>query len=344
MSKVETSGTVHFTVEGEFITDIARSLWNLEGQPERALRILKTLMLGKEPMSDADCISIVTGKAKLTGDSDAGIAIEADGTYEGKTLEQLVVKLKDERDEAIDEREDLAQLASGDTMIVPSHTGAREIPRRKARRTGLSESIGRGLVDGYAFDDAPEEVVEQVRVGLDAGRPKPTKKQRIYRRKDEFGSTLGTKPGRAAKSAKEAERIVEMSEEEKRKREDEEEKQREKEWEEKRQRAKADLVASDTITTDTGWLSPTGQFYPCGYSQHGHVAWALGFCDHPQMHGVKPPGWIRMGMNGSLGQYIHEDHDSPDPPTKVQKDLVRAFCNERSIDEPWWLKDDDAEK
>ncbi len=339
MSKVE---TVHFSVQGEFITDTARRLWAEEGEQERALRILRCM----QSITEQQILDVLEGRSQLVGwsDSPEGIQLKSD-KHKGVTLEEQFKKLKEERDEARDDLDDVVQLSNGDTIMVPSHDGAREVPRRKARPFMGSEKAG-FLEDGYEFDDQPKDIKSKrsTRTG------NPPKKQRIYRKMKDGGGISRPKLKRFESSMEGIARMADPGDtnkgflpaETEREREEREEKEREEKEEAYRAKVKAELVIEDRITGNTGWVSPEGKFYPCGYSQHARVAWALGFCDHPQMHGVKPPGWIRMGMNGSLGQYIHEDHDSPDPPTKVQKDLVRAFCKERGISKPWWLENADA--
>ena len=327
MSKLA-SGTVHFTVEGEFITDTARRLWAEEDEPERAMRILRCM----QGITEAQILDVLEGRSKLTGTSDEGIQLEPD-KHNGKTLEQLLQKIRDERDEARDERDDIVQIANGNVIMVPSHDGAREVPCRKAQLFMGSGEAG-FLKDGYEFDDQPADVPERpTRTG------KPTKKQRIYRKmKDSF--VPRPKQDGINERAKQLKKTSDLMLQREKEREEEEEKT----WEEKRQLAKARLEPVDHITTNTGWLSPDGKFYPCGYSMHAQVIWALGFTDNPNAHSAHPTGWVRLGENGINGVYIHNDSDGP-PPTEVQKELVRTFCKEQGIDEPWWLrKDDDAEK
>ncbi|TAL42462.1 MAG: hypothetical protein EPN91_08765 [Salinibacterium sp.] len=290
MSKVETSGTVHFSVQGEFITDTARRLWAEEGEQERALRILRCM----QGITEQQILDVLEGRSQLVGwsDSPEGIQLKSD-KHKGVTLEEQFKKLKGER---------------------------------------------------YEFDDQPKDIKSKrsTRTG------NPPKKQRIYRKMKDSGGISRPKLKRFESSMEGIARMADPGDtnkgflpaETEREREEREEKEREEKEEEARQYAKANLVVSDTITGDTGWLSPEGKFYPCGYSEHARVIWALGLCGHPQMHGAHPAGWVRLGMNGSE-PYVHDAHDSPDPPTKAQKDLISAFCKKRKIKLPWWLEENE---
>lgn len=303
--------TVHFTVDGDFITDTARRLWAEEDEPEKALRILRCM----HGITEGQILDVLEGRSKLVGDSDSGIKLEPD-THTGKTAEQLFAKMRAERDEARDERADFAQMASGETVIVPSHDGAREIPRRKARPF-MDTGAGR-LHEDYEFDDRAEE--------LPKGKNKQPKKLHIYRSlRDRFRAS-----DTAAAVAKRGITETGETEEEKAARE-------ERAWEAAREAAKKALTPTETITSTTGWLSPEGLFYPVLYGEHGKVAWALGLAEHPQDHGCKPPGWVRLGVNLER-QYFFEDDTVK--PTDAQRAAVRAYCTEKSIELPWWLRDE----
>lgn len=142
MSKSE---IVHFSITGEFITKQARDFWNLEGEHERAMELLGCL----DGITEGQCLDVLEGRAKLTGDSGVGIDLAADNAENCKTLKQVLGRLKEERDEARDEAQDFVQMAIGDTVSLASPTGLRRVPRRKT--TEISGK--RTLRDGYEFDD-----------------------------------------------------------------------------------------------------------------------------------------------------------------------------------------------
>jgi len=73
------SEKICFVVEGEFITNISRTLWADEFEMTKAMNILNCL----EGMTEEIAIRILTGKAKLVGDSTIGVTLEPDN--QGKT-------------------------------------------------------------------------------------------------------------------------------------------------------------------------------------------------------------------------------------------------------------------
>lgn len=93
-------------------------------------------------------------------------------------------------------------------------------------------------------------------------------------------------------------------------------------------------AAQPTITSDTGWLSPDGKFYPCNYAQHAHVAWALGLTDNAFNHSIQPDGWVRLGVTDDR-QYFFGEHALFN---ETQNALIRAYCTERKIELPFWLE------
>jgi hypothetical protein len=276
----------HFVITGEFITQQARAFWNAEDEPERALNLLKCM----HGITDAQCLEILEGRKKLIGDSNTGVDL-VDDNANGRSFIQILIKLRNERDEASDERADLIQMINGDTVGVASPTGRREIPHRKS--TKKHSMLGRitTVADGHEFDD------------LATGDNKPF---RIWRQSEYIGpSGIDL-------------RDVELDDD---------------------TEPTAPKSASPTpeikITNDTGWLSPEGKFYPCRYAQHAHVAWLLGLTGNQANHGVDPAGWVRLGVIDNR-QYFFGEHSMFNA---VQNDLIRAYCTEKQIELPYWLKE-----
>lgn len=282
---------VHFVVEGDFITDTARRLWNEEDEPEKAMRLLKCM----NGITEAQCLEILAGKKKLIGDSSTGVTMVPDKAR-GKTLTEVVKKLKTERDEARDETQDLTELAFGDTVVIGSSTGARRIPRRKAKIGGLSEAMALQLQDGYEFDD------QMNRPSAAGKKPFRTWQQ------------MGESPYRDARLRQEAEHLAE----------------------EKEEKRAAAPEPTKTISTNSGWVSPEGLFYPASYGRHAFVAWTLNLTDNPQNHGVDPDGWVRVSENGDTVQFFGEHRIF----SEIQKKLIRAYCKKTKIKVPYWMEEE----
>lgn len=317
-----TAHVAHFVVTGEFLTETARRLWAEEDEPERALRILECLRDGKDGISEADCLAVLEGRMKLVGDSSRGIELKPD-RVRGKKARDVIAKLKAERDEARDERADLQQLVIGDeaTEVLASPTGLRRVPARKTEQRTIKGSRRTVLKEDYEFDDVladPE---------TPAVRGRGTKPLRVWQQV----SPMPTGSRGRVKEAQPEEATAEGDE-------DREARERREEAEE-RERARKALPVADRITGDTGWLSPDGKFYGCGYSQHARTAWALGLTDNPQNHWASPAGWIRLTTNGPEQLFFPDDADAFTP---VQRDVIQAYCQELKIELPWWLRKEES--
>lgn len=71
MGEPQRQKTLHFSIQGELITRIARESLYQSNDLDRALRILKAATMTDIPMSDGDhlmmCLNILEGRAKITG-------------------------------------------------------------------------------------------------------------------------------------------------------------------------------------------------------------------------------------------------------------------------------------
>lgn len=294
-----------FVVTGEFITQQARAFWNDEGEPEKAMSLMECL----HGISQDQIMDVLEGRSKLVGDSSSGVDLVPDGTYQGKTFRQVVGALRAQRDEAEDEREDIAQMTARDVVLVASPTGRRLIPRRKAQRTYSTLYTLMTLCDGYEFDDL-----------MDTAKP-GTKRQRVWEQLDPVNPTpqmldvLDTVE--RVRGSADPIPVVEVEDEE--------------------ERRPPPPEPESTITGGTGWLSPEGKFYPCGYAQHARTAWSLGLTNNPYNHGVEVDGWVRLGVMADDRQYFFGDHKTFNDTVKR---MVRVYCQENSIELPFWLSDD----
>lgn len=296
------SETVHFVVTGEFITEKARDFWNDEDDPERALTLLESV----RGLSESQRLDVIEGRSKLIGDSSKGIQIVPD-QKKGKVLKEIVKKLKAERDEARDERDDLVQMAIGDTVGFGSPTGLRQVPRRKTEQRTYSGTRQATLGD-YEFDD----VLADPETPVVAGRG--TKPLRIWTQSEPSGYFRRLSEGGGDPEDDEPE------EEEKR---------------------PAPPPAEDKIRRNDsegaqGWVSPEGKFYPCGYAQHALTAWKLGLTDNPQNHSIEISGWARLGVTGGE-QYFFGEHVLFGEKVRA---TIKAYCLEQKIELPYWLREE----
>lgn len=130
-----------FTVHGEDLTRLARDIWNFENKPLAALNILRSL----DGITDAQCLDILGGKMKLTGDSSSGINIEPDNASGQKTLDTILGDFQKNVKQLEEYLLDATEMAIGDTVGVGSSQGLIQVPRnqtelRQGRRTLKKES------------------------------------------------------------------------------------------------------------------------------------------------------------------------------------------------------------
>ena len=103
------------------------------------------------------------------------------------------------------------------------------------------------------------------------------------------------------------------------------------------------------ITTDTGWLSPTGRWYSCGCQEHEWMAREILEAAEPGIwrgrdrvcfgdpeRELERLGWIKLaGRNGPFsGRH---------PPTPRQNRALLEWCTGKGqgrTELPWWLEPD----
>lgn len=122
---------MHFTVTGEFLTNISRTLWADEGEPEKALHILQAAF---PEMPQSAMFDVLTGKQRLVGDSNAGILLEPDDALASEhgnnlSLESVLKRFRNRADKG----EDWMQMATRQTELVSSPKGLVEVPRRRTK-------------------------------------------------------------------------------------------------------------------------------------------------------------------------------------------------------------------
>lgn len=265
---------VHFVVQGDFITETSRRLWNDEGEPEKALDILLSL----DGITYDQCLDVLEGRSKLIGDSSNGIDI-VDDDAKGKSLKEILKTLKKERDIAIDERLDAFQLLADDSAIGASPTGRRKVPRRKTRKN-VGSVIGTVFKEGYEFDD------------IDSGED--VQKLSIWQQVDDIDIS-------SARRSR-----AELPEPE----------------------PQPPPIPDDKITSNTGWLTPEGKFYACRYGQHREIADLVGFDTDDKRY-------VRCAWHMDQQWFFCES----DALTQTQRELIKNFCSEKNVEEPYWMQD-----
>jgi hypothetical protein len=327
MTPKTTVTQAHFSIDGEWLTDTARSLYAHEDAPEKAIRLLVTGLIG---MTEEQALSILEGRFKLVGSSDdeGGVSMVPDKPKEKlPSAAEVIKKLKEERDEARDDLADMTEIASGDTIGLGSPTGMRVVARRKTQ--SLPYGGGRTLKDGLEWHDAGELVkkpgAKPVRVYVEASDPEVAVKQR---RRMARHAAAKLDPEKAADLDKEL-----------------------RQYRPSRpppvpERPSPPPPPADSITGPHGWLSPEGKFYACGYAGHrGLAEKILGRYDYESdgkggEQTFEELGWVRFTTMGAT-QLIHGFlHECKARPTDVQKRLVTDFCLEGGHDLPHWAQEE----
>jgi hypothetical protein len=255
------STATHFGITGDYLTNLVRSLWADDQEPEKALAVLES---GFPEMGYSDRLAIVCGSQRLVGD-EHGMELEDDDTTHTElgnslSLTSLLRRLR-LKAAAGNDAEDLVR---GHTKHVASKQGLVEIPIRRLR------DYNEGKID---LEDM------------------------LYRQVSTWP------PEERAPSPPTPEPREETEEE------------------------LPPVVPQAKITGDSGWLSPDGKFYPCGYMKHTGLAMALGHEDEQPLTRL---GWVRLSMG-------HPPLPGDRQATQKQIDLLFDHLGKL----PFWVKEQD---
>jgi len=127
--------TLQFGIDGEWFTNLVRSLWADEGEPDKALRIMKSAF---PDAPESFIIDILTGKKKLVGDSRKELLVGPDDVEKSAcgndlSVEAVFSKMRGKLEKETETLANVSQMLAGDTVFVASKSGRVEIPRRAAK-------------------------------------------------------------------------------------------------------------------------------------------------------------------------------------------------------------------
>lgn len=237
--------TSHFTVTGEFLTQISRQLWADEQQPEKAINLLKE---GLQGITMEQVLAILLGSKKLIGNSDDenGVQFVDDNSTVSENgfplgIKDLISKFRDKEDKLEDE----VQFFSKQTELVASPIGLVEVPRR---RTKLYEKSGKAPVIALR-ENVDLEKIPHRRCNPRIRAEKMFSPESQLKRQD-----LGIEPPGPVYDML-ADQDLPPS---------------------------PPPIPEYEITSDCGWLSPDGKFYRCAYMEHISLALRLSF-DEPRL-------------------------------------------------------------
>lgn len=291
-----------FTVTGEFLTSISRTLWADEGQPEKALSILKD---GLHGINMEQVFAILTGSKKLIGDSNGdGVELVDDDAMiseHGFSLSLIDVLKKFRKHE--DELMDWYQIATKQTVLVPSPRGLIDVPARRTQRypkKGLDSTLG--LKPDVDLDKIPYRAVGAMERRESMFTPENQEKRR----------ELGLEPGEEGEVLENGWAAKNMLDDQ------------------------DDLPPSPPpdpepcINNSNGWLSPEGKFYRCIYTGHIDLAIRLGFNEAQ----LEKFGWLKMQQDKFWDSSLTWENFEV---TQAQRDAVFDWCQQTGNPLPSWM-------
>jgi len=145
---------MNFRITGEYITDMARSLWIDKSKPS-ALAYLQETLSG---IDEIQALSILTGKKKLIGDSVEGIDIVNDDTYSKEDIPLSLDYHLKELENKLGRLEDDRELDACITTVVSDpliEGGFAVIPKRR----GLDFNLGK-----ITLNDMPHYSINQTEI------------------------------------------------------------------------------------------------------------------------------------------------------------------------------------
>lgn len=336
----EESGTLCFVVHGDFLTDLCRTLWADEDNPVKALRILDCL----HEMTEEIAIRILTGKAKLVGNSSDGVFLEADNqevSKHGNPLD-LVRKMQRMMFQAEEGRflmQARAQLKSGNIKFTGSPWGGIFLP----------SCVWERLTSGaWHWDD----VEGWNREGL---FPKNEREAKSWKKRATEVEDIETEERCAdMKMAIDAKEVDECAREfvtsEARRGftvppfgpgvdENIVDRYMREQKELDSQREEGPKPAKD-VTSENGWIAPNGDFFACGMIQHESLA------DLMHKDGSKAIEKTHVKISVNAMSSIREEVFRPTKKrhTHAQKDKIWDWCEYHKKDVPPWVFGDKGTK
>lgn len=307
MSETLTRETAHFWTTGEDMTAIIRDMWS-SNLVDQALEICTD-----GGMSNEDGVKLCTGKLKLVGDTREGdhtLQVQEDNTATYFTLEKQLEQLEEkfiyhtDHVSFLKRQMELGMLpTAGASMYRKSASGhsqyaederLREKALKDAKKALAGLSILYPMV-GKTLLDIPFEKLGQM-----FSTPESHEYERAWNQVHE---------NVARRRYKEDEEIDKILGED---------------------RPKRKPITPDTANFYTfhhGWLSPTGDFFGCGYAGHKQLAADLEEAkflpesDDPTK-AIDSLGWMKLQDS----KFVQIAHDKYIMPTQIQIDRVIDYC------------------
>jgi len=321
-----------FRIDGEWLTDIARTLWADDDEPQKALNILNTLVGpdGQE-VSEEIALRILTGKGKLVGNSSDGIELKEDNTTVSKhgnllSLQARMRHLNFKGQESSFEITARNQVASGTVRFMASPWGPVYVPRCAWEKI-VSGAWGWESLRPYIIDGSfPQDIHDLNRRVADSEEELETEEERLEmdrmkaaRTADEDAKDYVTTLARVGFTN---ESVVDRFCREQR---------------EMEENTGFPTPAKD-VFSDNGWIAPNGDFFTCGMIQHDALAEKMG-SDTATIERTH----VRISTN-MLSGYRSPLQFVGRRLTQKQKDKIWDWCECHKVDVPPWVFGDEGTK
>lgn len=356
-----TEGVCHFKIEGPWLTQFCRTLWADEDSMHKALNILDCLVGDSEgqEMTEEIALRILTGKAKLTGNSTDGIYLKEDNTDVSEhgnalSLKARIGHLSFKAQESDFEIRCRNQIKAGLTKFMASPWGGVHVPHcawEKIKtgewdweelrpyvhggdfpRTDRALSAMRSIYnykDGEDIEYACGEIRERKEAEEAASEVYPDDAGLDFIADVEL-STLVTARANVSSlpfSKDVLDKYVE----------DQLEMDRAKDEPPKPWNPMAGY-RSPNVMPDNGWIAPNGDFFTCGMLQHDALADRLGSSTK-----VLEKTHVRVSTNPMSGYRSPLQFEGRGL-TQNQKDKIWDWCEYHKVDVPSWVFGDEGTK
>jgi hypothetical protein len=336
-----TEQTICFKITGEYLTDLTRSLYADEGEPSKAIKILKDAF---PEMPDSQIFSILSGEKKLIGDSSIGMDLVDDQTKKSKHGNELgfgsLLNKLQKNKEHVRDLQAVNDLYSGNKLVLSgSPFGLVQIPANYLEALRRNEikwnDVPRRLIrttsqtihDPFTYDFHPkalrldkdgETIVEEDFKPISA---------EIYRLDEDDESVIDKPQKESAQKVISSYQPLSKNNPLKKAINSDN-----KEFDNPYKGAKS----HNEISSDNGWLLPDGKFYECfessysnSFREHIDLADALGYDEKD----AEKLGWIKISRTIPFQPDRHI--------TQRQFDRLFDYCQKTKQELPWWAKDNE---
>lgn len=271
----------HFTVEVDYIVDIARQLWRLENAHAKAISLLQESFI--PALTESQCVSILTGYNTLQ-EKDGEITLvdeEAEPDSEWSVL-SVIKKHEQQVEELKANNKDLFDFFQGDVEMIASEHGPILVPANRLMLNPRPFGARMLLKEGTKLDDilwittdirteGRRRRAEAHGRGIQAVRDTDDPYTELQAMAKQTAKNMGIEE----ENAEEFAQVLTGKPREETPR------------------------PSNDIDHRHGWITPDAKFYKCRYGEHQSILNLLGEADHFGDEAAGR-GWIKVQNGKSL--------------------------------------------